>query len=57
VVDQAPDRVVWGSDFPHPMLKLPQDNAALVDLIPLFVPDHTAQKMLLVENPARFYEF
>jgi 2-pyrone-4,6-dicarboxylate lactonase len=57
VVDQAPDRVVWGSDFPHPMLKLPQDNAALVDLIPLFVPDPTAQKMLMVDNPARFYDF
>ena len=57
VVDRAPNRVVWGSDFPHPMLKLPQDNAALVDLIPFFVPDPATQKMLLVDNPARFYEF
>jgi 2-pyrone-4,6-dicarboxylate lactonase len=57
VVDRAPDRVVWGSDFPHPMLKLPQDNAALVDLIPAIAPDPATQKKLMVDNPTRFYEF
>ncbi len=57
VVDRAPDRVVWGTDFPHPMLKLPQDNAALVDLIPLIAPDPATQQMLLVDNPRRFYDF
>ena len=57
VVDQAPDRVVWGSDFPHPMLKLPQDNAALVDLIPSIAPDPVTRHKLMVDNPARFYGF
>jgi predicted TIM-barrel fold metal-dependent hydrolase len=57
VIDRAPDRVVWGTDFPHPMLKLPQDNAALVDLIPSIAPDTATQTKLLVDNPRRFYGF
>lgn len=57
VVDRAPDRVVWGTDFPHPMLNHRQDNAALVDLIPLIAPDAATRQLLLVENPRRFYSF
>jgi predicted TIM-barrel fold metal-dependent hydrolase len=57
VVDRAPDRVVWGTDFPHPMLNHPQDNAALIDLVPQFVPDPAIRQMLLVDNPRRFYRF
>jgi predicted TIM-barrel fold metal-dependent hydrolase len=57
VVDRAPDRVVWGTDFPHPMLKLPQDNAGLVDLIPMIAPDPATRQMLLVDNPQRLYDF
>jgi predicted TIM-barrel fold metal-dependent hydrolase len=57
VVERAPDRVVWGTDFPHPMLKMPPDNAALVDLVPSIAEDAAVRHKLLVDNPARLYGF
>jgi 2-pyrone-4,6-dicarboxylate lactonase len=57
VVERAPERVVWGTDFPHPMLKMPQDNAGLVDLVPLIAEDVAVRHKLLVDNPARLYGF
>ncbi len=57
LVEAAPDRVLWGTDFPHPNLKEPVDEADLVDLIPLFAPTPDAQRRLLVDNPARLYGF
>jgi len=54
----APDRVLWGTDWPHPNIKkhMPNDGD-LVDLIPLYMPDAALQKKVLVENPHRLYEF
>jgi len=57
VLERAPDRVVWGTDFPHPMLRLPPDNPALVDLVPSIAEDAVVRHKLLVENPARLYGF
>jgi len=57
VVERAPERVVWGTDFPHPMLKMPQDNVALVDLVPSIAEDEGVRQKLLVDNPARLYDF
>ncbi len=57
VVERAPDRVVWGTDFPHPMLKMPPDNPGLVDLVPLIAEDAAVRHKLLVDNPARLYGF
>jgi 2-pyrone-4,6-dicarboxylate lactonase len=57
VVERAPDRVVWGTDFPHPMLKMPPDNSGLVDLVPLIAADAQVRHKLLVDNPARLYGF
>jgi 2-pyrone-4,6-dicarboxylate lactonase len=53
----APQRIVWGSDFPHPKLDYRPDDAALLDLIPLFAPDAADRQRLLVDNPARLYDF
>jgi predicted TIM-barrel fold metal-dependent hydrolase len=53
----APDRVLWGTDFPHPNATHEADEAELVDLIPKFAPDETAQNKLLADNPARLYGF
>jgi predicted TIM-barrel fold metal-dependent hydrolase len=53
----APDRVLWGTDFPHPNLATPVDEADLVDLIPAFAPEPEQQERLLVRNPARLYDF
>jgi predicted TIM-barrel fold metal-dependent hydrolase len=57
LIETAPDRCLWGTDFPHPNPTHEADEADLVDLIPQFVPDAVLQKKLLVDNPARLYEF
>ena len=55
----APERVVWGSDWPHPseaVDKKPND-AVLFDLLAVWVPDAAARHKVLVENPAALYDF
>jgi len=54
----APERAVWGSDWPHPMLHGPMPNdGALLDLLAEWVPDAAQRHAVLVENPARLYGF
>ena len=57
LVEATPTRVLWGTDFPHPNATHEVDEADLVDLVPQFTPDPLAQKRLLVDNPARLYDF
>jgi len=57
IVDAIPDRVLWGTDFPHPNLKHEADEADLADLITQFAVTAEAQRKLLVDNPARLYGF
>jgi 2-pyrone-4,6-dicarboxylate lactonase len=57
LVEAAPTRLLWGTDFPHPNATHEADEADLVDLVPQFAPDTLAQKRLLVDNPARLYGF
>ncbi len=57
LVEAAPDRVLWGTDFPHPNATHEADEAELVDLIPRFALDAATQRKLLVDNPARLYGF
>jgi predicted TIM-barrel fold metal-dependent hydrolase len=57
IVEAIPDRVLWGTDFPHPNLKHEADEADLVDLIPQFAVSAETQRKLLVDNPARLYGF
>lgn len=56
VVERFPDRVLWGTDWPHPNLKdhMP-DDGLLVDFIPHIAPTPALQKALLVDNPMRLY--
>lgn len=58
VLEVAPDRTLWGTDWPHPNIKrhMPNDGD-LVDLIPLFMPDAALQQAVLVDNPDRLYKF
>jgi 2-pyrone-4,6-dicarboxylate lactonase len=51
------DRVLWGTDWPHPNLKAIPDDGILVDLIAQMAPTAAQQKALLVDNPQRFYGF
>lgn len=55
----APDRVLWGTDWPHPGVgpQGPTNDGDLVDLIPTYVEDVAVQRKLLVDNPARLYGF
>lgn len=57
LIAAAPDRVIWGTDWPHPNNPYNPDDADLVDLIPLIAPDATQQRKLLVDNPARLVGF
>jgi len=56
VTERFPDRVLWGTDWPHPNLKghMP-DDGALVDFIPRIAATPDLQRRLLVENPMRLY--
>ncbi len=56
LIAAAGDRVLWGTDFPHPNLKHVVDEADLVDLLPEYG-DAEALQALLVDNPARLYCF
>ena len=55
LVAAAPDRVLWGTDWPHPNVRVMPDDGALVDLIPRFAPDEALRELLLVNNPTRLY--
>lgn len=56
LVDRFPDRVLWGTDFPHPNLKADMpDDGNLVDFIPRIARTAEAQRKLLVDNPMRLY--
>jgi predicted TIM-barrel fold metal-dependent hydrolase len=56
VVEAAPDRVVWGSDWPHVMLSNPMPNDGdLVDLLATWVPEVELRHRILVNNPQRLY--
>jgi predicted TIM-barrel fold metal-dependent hydrolase len=57
LVEAAPERVLWGTDFPHPNATHEADEADLVDLVPQYAADALAQQRLLVDNPARLYGF
>lgn len=56
LVDTFPDRVLWGSDWPHPNMKshMP-DDGVLVDYIPKIAVTKDLQQRLLVDNPMRLY--
>ena len=56
LVEQFPDRVLWGTDWPHPNLKshMP-DDGALVNVIPRIAVTEDAQQRLLVTNPMKLY--
>ncbi len=58
LIRAAPERVLWGTDWPHPNVgkNMPNDGD-LVDLVPLFAPDAALRQKLLVDNPARLYDF
>jgi predicted TIM-barrel fold metal-dependent hydrolase len=59
-VKAAPERLVWGSDWPHPSEQrqpaLP-DDAVLFDLLAQWAPEEAVRHRILVDNPAKLYGF
>lgn len=65
-----PERIVWGSDWPHPdsanetgeaakrvRKPLPVDDGRMLNLLPVWAPNVATRKQILVDNPARLYDF
>lgn len=56
LVERFPDRVLWGTDWPHPNMKThTPDDGELVDRIPFIAPTAELQRKLLVDNPMALY--
>jgi predicted TIM-barrel fold metal-dependent hydrolase len=58
LIEAAPDRVLWGTDWPHPNVgrHMPNDGD-LMDLFAQMAPEPALQQKILVDNPARLYGF
>jgi len=58
LVDAAPERLLWGTDWPHVFIKtaMPEDRK-LFSLFEHWVPDKAMRKRILVDNPAQLYDF
>ena len=58
LIEAAPDRVLWGTDWPHPNIdgRMP-DDGDLTDMLLSYAPDEELRRKILVDNPARLYGF
>jgi 2-pyrone-4,6-dicarboxylate lactonase len=57
LIAAAPDRVLWGTDWPHPNVRHMPDDGDLVDLLARFAPDEATRHRILVTNPETLYDF
>lgn len=57
LIRAAPERVLWGTDWPHPNVKWMPNDGDLMDLFATMVPEPSMQARILVDNPARLYDF
>ncbi len=55
LIAAAPNRVLWGTDFPHPNVRHMPNDGQLVDLFALYAPDPATQRQILVNNPDALY--
>lgn len=55
LIAAAPERVLWGTDWPHPNVRHVPDDGDLVDLLAAFAPDEATRNLILVDNPRRLY--
>ena len=58
LIEASPDRILWGTDWPHPNISgdMPNDGD-LLDMLVKFAPDNVMRKKILVENPRQLYGF
>ena len=57
LLEAAPERVVWGTDWPHVNLQEPPSDEALFGFLAQVAPDERSRARLLADNPARLYGF
>jgi predicted TIM-barrel fold metal-dependent hydrolase len=57
MVKAAPHRLVWGTNWPHPLVERKPDEADLLDSLGEWIPEESARRAILVENPAVLYGF
>ena len=57
LVQAAPERMLWASNWPHPGQKNPPDEADLLDLLLDWVDDESSRNRILTDNPAELYGF
>jgi len=58
LIEAAPERCVWGTDWPHPANKLAMpDDGPLTDLLGEWAPDEAQRRRILVENPKALYDY
>jgi predicted TIM-barrel fold metal-dependent hydrolase len=55
LVKGAPDRILWGTDWPHPNVRTMPNDGELVDLFAKMVEDDATRKQILVDNPTKLY--
>jgi 2-pyrone-4,6-dicarboxylate lactonase len=57
LIEIDPERLLWGTDWPHPNVEAMPDDGDLVDLVPVYADDPAIRQQLLVDNPARLFGF
>jgi 2-pyrone-4,6-dicarboxylate lactonase len=57
LVAEFGERVLWGTDWPHPNLEAVPDDGVMVDIIAEMAPGEAERRALLVDNPQRLYRF
>ena len=57
LVEEFGERVLWGTDWPHPNLEAVPDDGVMVDIIAEMAPSEAQRRALLVDNPRRLYRF
>jgi predicted TIM-barrel fold metal-dependent hydrolase len=56
-IESAPERVVWGSDWPHPTETIKPNDANMLDMLGRWTTDPSAIEQILVSNPSELYGF
>ena len=57
LLDKHPDRIIWGSDWPHVTESMKPDDTHLLNLLQRWMPSEALRQRILVENPASLYGF
>ena len=55
LLQAAPDRILWGTDWPHPNVRLMPNDGEMVDLFARYTDDEAVRRKILVDNPTRLY--